>query len=626
MTSTRRAAAVLAVGSALWTLNLALFGGVTFNLGGLTIRSNNPIRSCEVAVVALVVFMLTGGTPVLVRAWRWLLRVLGSVSAAGRFASSRWAALLLSAAVFATGITYMTTVGAGSDGSGYVSQADRWLNGTLKPPQPWVASVPWTNAAWSFTPLGYTPIQTVSPFAQSPTYSPGLPLMMAAAKAIGGQAALFLIVPLCAAVLVLATYGTGVRIGGPTIGIIAAWMVATSPIVLFILALPYSDVPAGAAWIAAFFFLLGEGVWPLVLAALCSGLAILIRPNIVFLAPVLALWFLIRPTTAGARSVGQRIGDALLYAAAVTPAILILMSVYRYLYGSPFVSGYGRFSDLLALKHVMPNLRQYFTWVMDVQPTFTIVGLIGLAMPWIWQSIFARRAMAIAALVVASLAVEYCAYLVFSDWTSLRFFIPAWPFLALGFGGVAAWLLERRSRAISFATAAAVIALGVLGIRRADQLYAFDLWYGNRRYVAAAAIVRDLAPLNSAVFSMEHSGAVRYYAGRVPIRYDMFEADTIDPSIQWLADNGVQSYAVLDNWEVDEFRKRFGPAKVVKALEVPVAIYHAYQNSGTVYVYDLTAPPTPGTAPKVITEVDPGRWRNWPPGPTPTLAFHRGPS
>jgi hypothetical protein len=620
----RRAAAVVAVASALWAARLAFVGGVTSDIAGLTIRSNDPIRPVEVTVVAIVVYMLTGGSPTLLSAWRRGKRLLGALPVADRFVSSRGAALVLAAAVFTTGATYVTTVAGGSDASGYVSQADRWLTGTLKPPQPWVASVPWPDAAWSFTPLGYAPIQTVPPFAQAPTYSPGLPLMMAGAKALGGQAAMFLVVPLCGAVLVVATFGAGLRISGPTVGLIAAWMVATSPIVFFMLALPYSDVPAGAAWIAAFFFLLGEGIWPVVLSGLCSGLAILIRPNIIFLAPILALWFLIRPIPGGQGSFARRVRDGLLYAVSVAPAVLFLMLLYRYLYGSPFVSGYSGVSDMFSRAHVLPNIRRYFSWAMDVQATFTIVGLAGLVLPWIWSSGRARRAMAIGALVVASLAAEYFAFLVFSDWTPLRLFIPAWPFLALGFAGVAAWLLDRRLQVIRLAAAAAVVILGVVGIKRADQKYAFDLWYGNRRYVAGAIIVRDLSPANSAVFSMEHSGSLRYYSGRMPVRYDMFEADTIDRSLQWLADHGVHSYAVLDHYEVGEFRKRFAHAKVLDAIKVPVVVYHAYNDSGTVYVFDLTTPPPADVPTKVIDEADPGRWRNWAPGPTPTLVFRGG--
>lgn len=619
----RKMAVTLAALCVLWAARLALVGGVTFNLAGLTIRSNDPTRPLEVAMMAVVVYAMTGGWVVLARAWRAMLHLLSVLHVADRIAS-RGAAIVLSAGMLALGLTFMTTVAAGSDASGYVSEADRWLSGPLKPPQPWVGSVPWANAAWSFTPLGYVPIQTVPPFAQAPTYSPGLPLMMAGAKAIGGHAALFWVVPLCAAVLVLATYGVGLRIGGSTVGIIAAWMVATSPIICFIMALPYSDVPAGAAWTAAFFFLLGEGAWPLVAAGLCSGLAILIRPNIAFLAPILGLWLLVRPAATGQRSLRRRLIDGLVFGISVVPGVLVLMSIYRYLYGSPLVSGYGGFSYMFARENILPNVRFYLSQMIDVQATFTVVGVAGLVLPGIWRSTFARRAMWIGALLVAALAGEYFAFLVFADWTSLRFFIAAWPVLAIAFGGVTARLIERGPQGIGLVAAAAVIFLGVLGLRRADQLAAFDLWHGNRRYVAGAMIVHDLAPPNSAVFCMEHSGAVRYYSGLMPVRYDMFEAGAIDSSVQWLADSGVHSYAVLDDWEVPKVRERFAGANVAHALDVPVVIYHAYQNAGIVYVYDLTTPPAAGAPPKVINEVDPGRWRNWPPGPTPTLVFRRG--
>ena len=65
-----------------------------------------------------------------------------------------------------------------------------------------------------------------------PSYAPGLPLMMAAALVFGACGP-FLVVPLCAALVVWLAFLLGRRTGGPWAGILAALLVATSPIVLF---------------------------------------------------------------------------------------------------------------------------------------------------------------------------------------------------------------------------------------------------------------------------------------------------------------------------------------------------------------------------------------------------------
>ena len=172
----------------------------------------------------------------------------------------RFAAMALTLGTFAIGVTYATTAAIASDSYGYVSEADLWLRSDLRIPQPWAAEAPWPNSARTFSPIAYRPAGTGNPTDLVPVYSPGLPLLMAAAKSVGGQGAVFLVVPLAGAVLVLATWGIGRRWGSSATGLIAALFVASSPIFLCMLAVPMSDVPAAACWTLAFYLLLRPGV------------------------------------------------------------------------------------------------------------------------------------------------------------------------------------------------------------------------------------------------------------------------------------------------------------------------------------------------------------------------------
>ena len=109
-------------------------------------------------------------------------------------------ALLLSASV--TGVAW--NLGArscgGADSYGYVSQADAWLSGQLIVREPFIEANHPPFSRWALAPLGWRP--EVDGYAIVPMYSPGYPLMMAAAKGLGGQKAMFAVTPIFAGLLV----------------------------------------------------------------------------------------------------------------------------------------------------------------------------------------------------------------------------------------------------------------------------------------------------------------------------------------------------------------------------------------------------------------------------------------
>ncbi|HXI27677.1 MAG TPA: hypothetical protein VNG89_04630, partial [Vicinamibacterales bacterium] len=111
-------------------------------------------------------------------------------------------AAVLALAVLLIGLVWNTRVAAGADAYGYVSQADLWLRGSLHIDQSFAAALPWPSARLTLLPLGYR----AEGYRIVPQYPPGLPLLMAAAKLAAGQCAMFWVVPICGAALVLATY------------------------------------------------------------------------------------------------------------------------------------------------------------------------------------------------------------------------------------------------------------------------------------------------------------------------------------------------------------------------------------------------------------------------------------
>lgn len=600
----------LAAAALVWALVLAFVSGFEFTLFGRTITTNEPLRPLAVTAAGLTIAVLAHGVESSYRLWVRLTSRL----------MDRSMALALATIVGVGGVAYNTTAASGPDQYGYVSQADLWIAGDLRVPQPWAEHVPWPNKRWSFAPLGYRPVEEEGRWENVPTYSPGLPLLMAAAKAIGGQEAMFLVVPLLGALLVLTTWGIGCRLGSSRAGLIAAYLVATSPAFLLHVVVPMSDVPAAAAWALAVFCLMGGGLSGTMAAGVAAGVALLIRPNLLPLAGILGLYAVGRSAMQGR----QRLAAAAAFGAPVLVAVGTIAAIYQSLYGSPFVSGYGRLT--FAWSHVLPNLRNYLAWFVETQ---TLLGLAGLAAVFVplrrfWPALSDRRVLVLIAALVFATWAQYLGYLVFEHFRYLRFLLATWPFVMLGLASVALAFVRLGRPGVTLATAGVVLALGIVGWRDAARAGAFSDWRSDRRFVAAGLLARDMTPPNSAVFAMIHSGSLRYYGGRMTIRYDFLDPDWLDRGVSWLQEHGVAVYALLEDWELEPFAAHFPGQRLVAALDAaPVAVYGT---SDAVRLYDLSArqpdaPPAPATV--VAPEGFRGALRSVPPAPAPALMFAR---
>lgn len=617
--SLRVIAAITAALCAAWTYRLIHYGGIRFVVGGHLIRSYDYQWVAEIGALAFAVFVVAGGWGWPQGAWRSFTRVWSHPNprAAHRMA------LVIVAGVFVVTFTYQATTCGGSDSSGYMSQAVRWIRGDTSPEIPWASVVPWPSGPWSFTPLGYTPSHDGPPFRMAPIYAPGLPWLLAAAMLVGGPAGMSVVEPLACAMLVLAAYGIGRRARGPWTGLTAAWLLATSPILLFTSMTTMSDVPAGAAWAGAFYFLIGAGQFSALASGFLAALAITIRPNLAFLAAMMTVWFAIRPTADGAAwtsSWRERVRDALAFGAGVIPGILAIAIVYARWYGSPFESGYGSLSQFFAWANVRLNVTGYAAKAMASEPVLFVAAITGLVLPWLWTKGRSRRAMALAGLLVLGVTAEYTAYVYYGDWTFLRFFLVIWALVGVAAAGTMTRLASGRNAIVGALVIVSVIGVGLWGVRVARQRSAFEEPL-DRHYAAVGKLVSDIVPARAVVFCFMHSGSLRYYSGRLPIRWDVFFSDWLDESVRWLSSQGVQSYAVLEEWEVQDFRKRFSTQHTIAAMRTPVAIYRAYQGRWTVFIFNLSSPPAPGTTPRAFDDDNPMRWRNWPPGPEPTLTL-----
>jgi hypothetical protein len=522
----------------------------------------------------------------------------------------------LAAVTLALGLVFGSSVAAGADSYGYVSEADLWVSGQLKVSQPWVRDIPWPNASNTFTPLGYTPFTAGEPGSIVPTYSPGLPLLMAAMKLVAGHTAMFFVSALSAACLVLATYGIGCRLGAPRAGAIGALLVASSPAVLFMMQCVMSDVPVAAAWSIAFYCLLGRSRVSALGAGLAAAAALLIRPNLAAGAVFFGLKYLLDLLRSARPLRVERLLRGALFVLGVAPGIIAVGCINRALYGSPFTSGYGSLQGYFATAHIIPNLKSYATWFADSQTPLAFLGLLAVLVPLrrLWPGAVDRTAFVAIVPFVISVIALYAYYLEFDTWWYLRFLLPIWPFIMVGVGAFAL-AVAARGKWAQRVTSLAVVALGVAGYAQGTERGAFELWRGEGRYVSAGRLTQRHTEPGSVVLAMQHSGSLRYYAGRVTLRYDWLDHAWLDRAVTFLTARGVHPYLLIEEWELAPFRERFMGQNTLEHVKEPIL---SYEEGGHILLFDLAR--AHEGAPLVVQhDPEPVRWVK--PQPLPPLTW-----
>ena len=351
-----------------WAVLVWISGGTTIAVAGLRVSSTDPIRPLVAAAMLAAIYVLTSGRQ----------RVREDAALARRLATAspraRALAAVLAAAIGVTAIAQSSYTASGADAYAYVTQADLLLEGTLTVPVPMANEVPWPAPLSTFVPFGYAAVAHESAIASA--VGPGLPLLMALFKAIGGHAALFLVVPITAALLVWSTFAIGRTLGSSSLGLGAAWLTATSPAFLTMIKEPMSDVPAAAFWALATWKALDASRWSTVVSGVAAAIAILIRPNLVPLAAVLGAWML-WPRAEDA--VRNRLRSLVVFSVPVVLACVAIAWINQALFGSPLASGYGATDQLFSTANVLTNIRRYGAWLAETHQVATRAGEVKLS-------------------------------------------------------------------------------------------------------------------------------------------------------------------------------------------------------------------------------------------------------
>jgi hypothetical protein len=133
------------------------------------------------------------------------------------------------------------------------------------------------------------------------------------------------------------------------------------------------------------------------------------------------------------------------------------------------------------------------------------------------------------------------------------------------------------------ATVVVVAIVATHGVTFALDQGASDLWRGEQRYVEVGRWISTHLPERAVLVSMQHSGAARYYSGRITVRYDRIPRTDLDLVLAQLDRLGYHPYFVLDASEEPAFRERFQADSAWGRLDwTPLALVHAKE----VRVYD----------------------------------------
>ena len=444
-----------------------------------------------------------------------------------------------------------------------------WLAGGLRVPLPDVGQMPWPESEWTFSPLGYRP--DVATASLIPTYPPGLPILMATATLVAGVCGPHLISPLCAALLVWATYWIGSRLSGPAVGLVAAVGVAVSPAVLFMMIQPMSDVPNATFWTLSMLFAAASSTrHNAVLAGVMAGLAIMIRPNLAPLAAIPALLIIVPPDAGDRRS---RLIHAALFVAGCAPFVVTVAAVFNHLYGSPLRSGYGSLDQYYGLSSVAANLSRYPRSFLETQGLAAFAFLLAPFVALLDTRERRDQRLLYFFFVVAVIGC-YLFYTSFEEWWYLRFLLPAFPFVFI-LGADAVSTVAARIGPV--AQNVALVVFGALlvftGFAESSGRHVLSESEGDRRYADAAAYVQTALPPGAVVVTMQHSGSLAYYSDKLPLRYDLVPVEWIDRAVQHFQEGGRSAFVLLDDWEIPVFAERFRGQRIRAAVETqPLAI------------------------------------------------------
>src|SRR6185503_14747152 len=115
------------------------------------------------------------------------------------------------------------------------------------------------------------------------------------------------------------------------------------------------------------------------------------------------------------------------------------------------------------------------------------------------------------------------------------------------------------------ALAAFTVVVGSHVSRFIDTRDILDIGRGERRYTEPALHLASIIPPDAVILAMQHSGSLRYYTGRLILRWDSLDPAWLDRAVAFLRGRGIATYLVSESWEVERIRSRFAGQQALAA-------------------------------------------------------------
>jgi 4-amino-4-deoxy-L-arabinose transferase-like glycosyltransferase len=381
-------------------------------------------------------------------------------------------------------------------------------------------------------------------------YPLGFPLLLAVGDLVDRDLGPYVIAPICAGILVLATFAIARRVAPDWAAVLAALLMALSPIALNYAVTAMSDVPAAALVMLAIAMSVRPSMMAASAAGACMAFAVMMRP---VLAPLGIVPFVLLLSGPAIRAVAWREwawkhAVVFVLMAAIGPAMVAWSQFV--LYGGAFTSGYVGFHDFFSVDRIAINAAIYPRNLIVLHSPFIFLGLAAVVPLYYTQDnrnpVVLRIILALIALVLLNY-VLYLPYLTYEEIWFTRFMLPAQAALFILLATVIAYAVSAVSR-LAKALSIVCVVPALIVMYEGAKVYqdVFAAWPGQVHARLMGHYLRDALPRNAAVISFLHSGAIAHYTGRQVVRFDFMSRADADIFIEALVQRRYRPVFVID--------------------------------------------------------------------------------
>jgi hypothetical protein len=456
-----------------------------------------------------------------------------------------YVALLLAGVVTAVTIRNNSFAPWGTDPGSYINAARRWAEADLFEPD---ALQLWPRWNQFGVPLGSTPSAIRGTYVTM--YPLGFPVLLAVGDLVDPELGAYAVAPFFAGVLVLTTFFLTRTITTTAGALLAATLVALSPVVLIHAVTPMSDVPATALLMLAVLMSLRPSGMAACAGGLALTMAVMTRPVLAPLGIVPFALILMRRWFAPSERTRVEGKHAALFAAAASIGPALLAWSQLVLYGSALKSGYPGFENFFSRDRIAINAEVLVRNLATLHSPFVFLGLAAVVPLYFTRAERDRRSLVVVVALMLIALINYALYLpylTFDDVWSTRFLLPAQVALFVLLAAAvndAVIAVSRLARVLAIVCVIPAVIVASEGAKLFS--FVFGAWPGQAQTRLMGYYLRDALPRNAAVISYLHSAAFAFNTGAQIVRFDFMSPADAEVLIEALKRRGYEPVVVID--------------------------------------------------------------------------------